>query len=323
LSKSKEKFKIEEIYFVDCENLGYQSLGIKNYYSNTLIYYIRGEMNQYVKRDSFEDDIVYKHCPGKNTLDFIIDTFLGSKITEYGKDVKYIIVSNDHGFDHILKFWGEEGYILERTNRKQLEKYIEYLEKQHNTSSKKHHKNNTSTEDVDKIKNERNDNKKSINIENAPQTDSDTSTDLAEYRKNLQNYMKAKDQLGKKNRLKNDKTEIVYSEDGIKLYINPTNKQKNKNQAQTQPQKSSDSPVTRKYMQVVLYKAIVEKSKIKLSKNQTDSLLDQVIATQANDKKQIIKHTKGMLKSFGLIDTESGKVTQILCSRLQDIRKLF
>lgn len=52
---------------------------------------------------------------GKNSLDFQLTTYLGYLIHE-GKDNCFYIISNDHGFQHVVEFWkriyGYQGYVF-------------------------------------------------------------------------------------------------------------------------------------------------------------------------------------------------------------------
>jgi hypothetical protein len=67
-----------------------------------------------------EADIVYKHQTEKNALDFVLDSFLGYQLARYGLSARYIIISNDKGFDHMIKFWKSYGFNISRTNRDAL-----------------------------------------------------------------------------------------------------------------------------------------------------------------------------------------------------------
>jgi hypothetical protein len=51
-----------------------------------------------------------KHNGCKDALDFIIDSYFGYQIRNFGKSVSYTIVSNDHGFENTVGFWKKQGY---------------------------------------------------------------------------------------------------------------------------------------------------------------------------------------------------------------------
>lgn len=47
----------------------------------------------------------------KQSLDMHLVSYLGFLLGTYGKQSKYIIVSNDKDYDNIIRYWREEGYV--------------------------------------------------------------------------------------------------------------------------------------------------------------------------------------------------------------------
>lgn len=57
----------------------------------------------------------------KNSLDFQLVTFLGALIREKGVQNRYIILSNDNGFDAVVEFWKQKGIEVSRFGQVQLQ----------------------------------------------------------------------------------------------------------------------------------------------------------------------------------------------------------
>jgi hypothetical protein len=109
---------ITEVYLVDCENVGGQSLCINNIQSQ--IFYLHSTEYKAQNRLPNETNVLYEHPVDKNALDFVLDSYLGYQIARYGLEAKYIIVSNDKGFDHLINFWSSYGYKVERLSREDI-----------------------------------------------------------------------------------------------------------------------------------------------------------------------------------------------------------
>ena len=92
---------ITDIYLVDCENIGNQSLNLPE---NCDIYYF---LSYGKLKNPHPNDIVKEivHNGSKNALDFILDSWLGYLIHKYGTEIQYHIVSNDKGFSAIITYW--------------------------------------------------------------------------------------------------------------------------------------------------------------------------------------------------------------------------
>lgn len=58
--------------------------------------------------------ICFKCFTGENALDFQLSSELGYRISKYGNEVKYVIVSNDRGYDPLIHYWAKRGFSVER-----------------------------------------------------------------------------------------------------------------------------------------------------------------------------------------------------------------
>ena len=47
----------------------------------------------------------------KNALDFVLSTYLGSLLSNYGVSPNYFIVSNDRDYSPVLDYWNEKGIM--------------------------------------------------------------------------------------------------------------------------------------------------------------------------------------------------------------------
>lgn len=100
--------KYDRVYVIDCENVGF------TFYTspNDLVYYFT---NSSVKELPFicnknEIHMCLNHTGCKDALDFIIDTFLGYLVRNYGRNTEYFIISNDKGYNNVSAFWQGLGY---------------------------------------------------------------------------------------------------------------------------------------------------------------------------------------------------------------------
>ncbi|MDE7325892.1 MAG: hypothetical protein K2N63_06420 [Lachnospiraceae bacterium] len=113
----------KKIYLVDTENVGStwkDLLPIKMGADQILLFFT--ENSPYVSYldlqlilqfpDRFE---MIKCNPGKNGLDFQLVSYLGYLLKTASKS-NYVIVSNDNGFDAVVKFWQERGMSVSRMN---------------------------------------------------------------------------------------------------------------------------------------------------------------------------------------------------------------
>jgi uncharacterized coiled-coil protein SlyX len=103
---------IRNIYFVDCENVGFQHLiGINN--AESRVYYFCKTVQKDFQPDYNEFLLETNHNGCKDALDFIIDSYLGYQIRNFGKGITYTIVSTDQGFINTVNFWKSQGYDTE------------------------------------------------------------------------------------------------------------------------------------------------------------------------------------------------------------------
>lgn len=59
-------------------------------------------------------------CGAKNSLDFQLVSFLGALIREKGIQNRYIILSNDGGFESVVEFWKRKGVDILRIGQGEL-----------------------------------------------------------------------------------------------------------------------------------------------------------------------------------------------------------
>lgn len=113
----------KKIYLVDTENVGStwkDLLPIKMGADQILLFFTENSPNvsysdlQLILQfpDRFE---MIKCNPGKNGLDFQLVSYLGYLLKTASKS-NYVIVSNDNGFDAVVKFWQERGMSVSRMN---------------------------------------------------------------------------------------------------------------------------------------------------------------------------------------------------------------
>lgn len=103
--------KYSNIYLVDYENIG------KTYEvpCNSLVCYITSNKKMVDKKLSDNElEIHMTHNKEKNALDFVLDSYLGYLVHQYGRNVRYHIVSKDKGYDVVAKFWDSRGFKCER-----------------------------------------------------------------------------------------------------------------------------------------------------------------------------------------------------------------
>lgn len=113
----------KKVYLVDTENVGStwkDLLPAKTGTDQILLFFT--ENSPYVSYTDlqlilqFPDRFEMIKCnPGKNGLDFQLVSYLGYLLKAASK-ANYVIVSNDCGFDAVVKFWQERGMSVSRTN---------------------------------------------------------------------------------------------------------------------------------------------------------------------------------------------------------------
>lgn len=110
-------------YFFDVENIGNALFDfIKNttepnayyiiFYTNNVRYVNFSDMAALINKGLVIN--CFECVTGNNALDFQLCSELGYRIGKYGSEVKYVIVSNDKGYDSIIDYWYKRGIIIER-----------------------------------------------------------------------------------------------------------------------------------------------------------------------------------------------------------------
>lgn len=103
---------MRKYYFIDSENVGDSWVSLL--YSITsedelLVFYTKNSPHMNYKnviqlKQSSKDVTFIECCEGNNALDFQLSTYLGFHV-HANADNEFIIVSNDTGFDAVVKFW--------------------------------------------------------------------------------------------------------------------------------------------------------------------------------------------------------------------------
>lgn len=113
----------KNIYLIDTENVGtlWKELLIrKNNEDQLLLFYTEHSPNvSYVDLQTilkYPDAFEMIRCnTGKNGLDFQLVSYLGYLLRDTS-ETNYIIVSNDYGFDPVVRFWQDRGIPVSRSN---------------------------------------------------------------------------------------------------------------------------------------------------------------------------------------------------------------
>ena len=103
-----------KIYFVDSENVGDNWISLLDTVTSEdeiLVFYTANSPHMNYKniihlKESTSKVEFIECCEGNNALDFQLCTYLGSLVPTIA-DKEFIIVSNDTGFDAVVKFWQE------------------------------------------------------------------------------------------------------------------------------------------------------------------------------------------------------------------------
>lgn len=111
---------LTKIYLVDVENVGFKPFDIRD--DSIKVYYIAPSGKGCTDLPNNCELVSYNHNGCKDALDFILDTYLGFLIATYKKDVEYIIVSNDRGYENVCGFWLEQGYKVTSSTLKSIRK---------------------------------------------------------------------------------------------------------------------------------------------------------------------------------------------------------
>ncbi len=113
----------KRVYLVDTENVGsiwVKILEILKEHDELLLFYTDNSpavsYQDLQKVLGFTDRFEFIHCyAGRNGLDFQLVTYLGYLVNST-PDAEYVVVSNDMGFDTVVKFWTERELRVIRLN---------------------------------------------------------------------------------------------------------------------------------------------------------------------------------------------------------------
>ena len=131
-------------YFIDSENVGDNWIFLLDTVAEEdeiLVFYTAKSPHMNYKnlitlKNSPKDVTFIECCEGNNALDFQLCTELGYQVHDIGDD-EFIIVTNDTGYDAVVKYWNERDIALKRIPGKAC------TQKQHSTNKQK-----VSTSDV-------------------------------------------------------------------------------------------------------------------------------------------------------------------------------
>lgn len=108
-------------YFIDSENVGDNWIDLLDTTAEDdviLIFYTdkspHMNYNNLIKLKQSPKDLVFIECyTGNNALDFQLCTELGYQVHDIG-DTEFIIVSNDSGYDSVVKYWRDRKIKIKR-----------------------------------------------------------------------------------------------------------------------------------------------------------------------------------------------------------------
>ena len=106
------------IYLIDYENV--REHGLKNitYKRDDMIYLFYTENAAKIELDALSEIEAamkfIKVAAGKQSLDMHLISYLGYLISEQNGRTEFVIVSNDTGYDGVLRFWQNKGYKTSR-----------------------------------------------------------------------------------------------------------------------------------------------------------------------------------------------------------------
>ena len=112
-------------YFIDSENVGDNWISLLETVAEEdeiLVFYTANSPHMNYKnlitlKNSPKDVTFIECCEGSNALDFQLCTELGYRVHEIG-DFEFIIVSNDTGYDAVVKYWKKRKIALKRLTGK-------------------------------------------------------------------------------------------------------------------------------------------------------------------------------------------------------------
>ena len=110
-----------KIYFIDSENVGDNWVSLLDALTDDdklLVFFTQKSphmnyRNLVLLKQSQKEVNFIECCEGNNALDFQLSTDLGFRICDT-PDNEFIIVSNDTGYDAVVKYWKRRGISLRR-----------------------------------------------------------------------------------------------------------------------------------------------------------------------------------------------------------------
>lgn len=110
-----------KVYLVDTENVSSSwNMMLADMTKNDVLYLFYTEHSpgigyadfKEIMKSDVQPEMISCH-PGKNGLDFQLVSFMGYLIKSAPKS-EYIIISNDNGFDSVIRFWSDQNYKVSR-----------------------------------------------------------------------------------------------------------------------------------------------------------------------------------------------------------------
>ncbi len=114
-----------KIYFIDSENVGDSWIQLlSSMAGEDKIYVFYTDKSPYISYESLLQVIAYGSVPvflkcheGRNALDFQLVSELGFQMAQEQSE-EFIIVSDDNGFDAVVRYWSDKHYRIRRIGRK-------------------------------------------------------------------------------------------------------------------------------------------------------------------------------------------------------------
>lgn len=114
-----------KIYLIDSENVGDTWIQLLSSMTDEdKLYVFYTDKSPYISYESLLQVIAYGSIPvfikcyeGRNALDFQLVSELGFQLAQLPEE-EFIIVSDDNGYDAVVRFWSEKQYKIRRIGRK-------------------------------------------------------------------------------------------------------------------------------------------------------------------------------------------------------------
>lgn len=145
------KENMKKVYFVDSENIGdlwVRILSVSEKDDQILIFYTQKSPHMHyenlrflLEQDKLSKVTFIKCYEGQNALDFQLVTELGYRLRDV-QDSEFIIVTNDNGYDAVVKYWSDRKMPVNRLNGRECLRRLQAV-------SSKPSKNETPLESAD------------------------------------------------------------------------------------------------------------------------------------------------------------------------------